>query len=197
MAIPRLSKRAWLSAAALRARANQARLAPSMDVYEDDEDLITWIDLALAGRLSGAKGKPPLPCLSGRQCDFVGSLRAGSSEEPLCQQMAWSLENPEEQRRCNEASRDQHDGCRTILDKASTGEALPCSGKQSQRWYVHEVERIGNRTEPLPGATLERGGEAVGPRRKQQDETGAGAGPSEDLRRVPRPDLASPASRGP
>jgi hypothetical protein len=41
--------RAWLGAAASRARADlQARLAPTMDLYEDDEDLSNWIDLALA-----------------------------------------------------------------------------------------------------------------------------------------------------
>jgi hypothetical protein len=41
--------RAWLSAAASKARAElQSRLAPMMDLFEDDEDLSNWIDLALA-----------------------------------------------------------------------------------------------------------------------------------------------------
>lgn len=41
--------RAWLSEAGKRARTElQTRLAPAMDLYEDDEDLTTWIDLALA-----------------------------------------------------------------------------------------------------------------------------------------------------
>ena len=41
--------RAWLNAAALRARADlQSRLGPMMGLYEDDENLINWIDLALS-----------------------------------------------------------------------------------------------------------------------------------------------------